>query len=100
MKKNGICLWLVVASFFLFGTSYADEIAGPKKHENKLDQDKPWWEDKIKISGSLYEYFIWQNNSYFNQLKEDSFLETTARIGMTAAPTDDLDIIEIFSSND
>ena len=47
--------------------------------------------DKVKITGSLYEYFIYQKNVYFNRDKKDSFLETTARVGAKVSPFENLD---------
>ena len=46
--------------------------------------------DKVKITGSLYEYFIYQKNVYFNRLKADQFWETTLRLGAEYKPVDDL----------
>lgn len=46
------------------------------------------WTDKIKFSGSLWEYYLWQNHNFFFEGSKDSWLETIARIGSQADFTD------------
>ncbi len=54
------------------------------KVEEKADRAKPDWMDRIKITGSLYEYYLWEDNAYFDQNRSDRFLESTARLGVEA----------------
>ena len=46
------------------------------------------WTDKIKFSGSLWEYYLWQNHNFFLEGSKDSWLETIGKIGVQADFTD------------
>lgn len=55
--------------------------------EEEIKKKAADWTDKIKLSGSLWEYFISQDSSYFG--KTSSYvLESTVKIGMEAKLTD------------
>ena len=69
------------------------------KVEEKVDKAKPEWMDKIRIKGSLWTYYISQDNSYFGKTSSH-FLETTARIGVEAKLTDNISAdIQLLGEN-
>ncbi len=98
-KRKTFYLGIIAVLVLLGGVSYADEISQSKEESKKgiyespkADKgNKPGWLDKIKISGSLCEYFIWQDNVYFSRNKKDSFLETISRVDARVFPCEDLD---------
>ncbi|MFH1318852.1 MAG: hypothetical protein ABIH71_07540 [Candidatus Omnitrophota bacterium] len=60
------------------------------KVEERVDKVKPSWVDEIKLSGSLYEYYLFEDNAYFDQNRSDRCLESTARLGVKVQPLDNL----------
>ena len=57
---------------------------------NKDNKQIPWAE-RIKFSGSLWEYFIYQKNNYF-AATQDRWLESVGRLGMEVDLTDQVSV--------
>lgn len=49
--------------------------------EKQPDKTNREWVDKVKVTGSLFEYFIRQENVYFNGRNTDTLLESSLRLG-------------------
>lgn len=77
-----LCLGLIVPN------CWAGEGLSNKK--NKHDEQPNTWYEKIKITGSLWEYYLWQDNNFFLEDSKDSWLESIGRIGAEADITEQL----------
>lgn len=55
--------------------------------------------DRIRLKGSLWLYYVGQNNSYFGRTSSH-FLETTARIGVEANPAEHIHLdLQLIAEN-
>jgi hypothetical protein len=79
------------SNLIIFGSTTLVEINAEEPLENLGDIDNKSipWAEKIKFSGSLWEYFLYQKNNYFAST-QDRWFETVGRLGIEFDLTDEI----------